>query len=265
MNTTTTTTTTSTTTTINTAIIINNITKIYRTHCGVLEFVAEEGRCYMPFWMMQNLVIEEGGLVKVKNVSLKKATFVKFKPLSVDFLEISNPKAVLETKLRKFTCLTVGDQICIQHSDKSYYLEIREVQPNGAASIIETDCNVDFEEPVGYKESLEKKNNSSVGSSSAADAMNGTNGPTPLPRTLQKAKAETVDTNVFKPFSGGGYRIDGREAKNSPAAKAVEQEPPKPAAQVNTEAPSFQSKIGNQFAKKKNSVSAFTGAGHKLT
>ena len=22
------------------------------THCGVLEFTAEEGRCYMPFWMM---------------------------------------------------------------------------------------------------------------------------------------------------------------------------------------------------------------------
>lgn len=25
------------------------------THCGVLEFTAEEGRCYMPFWMMKNL------------------------------------------------------------------------------------------------------------------------------------------------------------------------------------------------------------------
>ena len=33
----------------------------------------------------------------------------------------------------------------------------------------------------------------------------------------------------------------------------------------NTEVPSYNSKIGSQFAKKKNSVSAFTGAGHKLT
>lgn len=208
---------------------------------------------------MQNLVIEEGGLVKVKNVSLKKATFVKFKPLSVDFLEISNPKAVLETKLRKFTCLTVGDQICIQHSDKSYYLEIRDVQPNGAASIIETDCNVDFEEPVGYKESFEKKSNAD---GVAASGTNGTIAPT-LPRTLQKAKAETDTTNVFKPFSGGGFRIDGREAKNN-QAKAVEPEVPKPES-INPEVPTYQSKIGNQFAKKKNSVSAFTGAGHKLT
>ncbi len=28
-----------------------------RTHCGVLEFSAEEGYCYMPHWMMQNLAV----------------------------------------------------------------------------------------------------------------------------------------------------------------------------------------------------------------
>jgi ubiquitin fusion degradation protein 1 len=27
------------------------------THCGVLEFSADEGWCYMPFWMMQNLMV----------------------------------------------------------------------------------------------------------------------------------------------------------------------------------------------------------------
>lgn len=28
-----------------------------KTHCGVLEFSAEEGWCYMPFAMMQNLLV----------------------------------------------------------------------------------------------------------------------------------------------------------------------------------------------------------------
>ena len=28
-----------------------------RTHCGVLEFSAEEGFCYMPYWMMDNLSV----------------------------------------------------------------------------------------------------------------------------------------------------------------------------------------------------------------
>jgi ubiquitin fusion degradation protein 1 len=28
-----------------------------KTHCGVLEFSAEEGKCFMPFWMMQNMLV----------------------------------------------------------------------------------------------------------------------------------------------------------------------------------------------------------------
>ncbi|KAL8450628.1 hypothetical protein Emed_002500 [Eimeria media] len=41
---------------------ISNTAKDRLTHCGVLEFVSEEGTCYMPYWMMQNLELEEGGL-----------------------------------------------------------------------------------------------------------------------------------------------------------------------------------------------------------
>lgn len=33
-----------------------------KTHCGVLEFSAAEGSCYLPYWMMQNLLLEEGAL-----------------------------------------------------------------------------------------------------------------------------------------------------------------------------------------------------------
>ena len=39
------------------------------THCGVLEFVADEGKIYIPYWMMQNLMVEEGGLVQVRTSS----------------------------------------------------------------------------------------------------------------------------------------------------------------------------------------------------
>ena len=92
----------------------------------------------------------QGGLLTVKNVSLPKATFVKFQPQHVDFLQISNPRAVLERQLRHFSCVTVGDQICIPYNDRRYYLEVREVKPQEAACIIECDCNVDFDAPVGY-------------------------------------------------------------------------------------------------------------------
>lgn len=123
-----------------------------RTHCGVLEFTAEEGCVYIPFWVMQNLLIEEGALITVTNVSLPKATFVKLQPQSVDFLEISNPRAVLEHALRNFSCVTISDIIQIPYNNKNYHFALQDVKPAPAACIIETDCQVDFDAPVGYQE-----------------------------------------------------------------------------------------------------------------
>lgn len=49
---------------------------------------------FFPFQMMQNLLLEEGGLVQVESVNLQVATYSKFQPQSPDFLDITNPKAV---------------------------------------------------------------------------------------------------------------------------------------------------------------------------
>lgn len=47
-----------------------------------------------------------------------------------DFLDISNPKAVLETTLRGFSCLTKGDCICLHYNNKKYYIDIIEARPD---------------------------------------------------------------------------------------------------------------------------------------
>uniref|UniRef100_A0A8D3D6D8 Ubiquitin fusion degradation protein UFD1 N-terminal subdomain 1 domain-containing protein n=1 Tax=Scophthalmus maximus TaxID=52904 RepID=A0A8D3D6D8_SCOMX len=107
------------------------------THCGVLEFVADEGICYLPHWMMQNLLLEEGGLVQVESVNLMVATYSKFQ---------------LENALRNFACLTTGDVIAINYNEKIYELRVMETKPDKAVSIIECDMNVDFDAPLGYKE-----------------------------------------------------------------------------------------------------------------
>jgi ubiquitin fusion degradation protein 1 len=44
--------------------------------------------------MMRNLLVEEGEIITVRNVSLQTCTYAKFQPQSVDFLDISDPKAV---------------------------------------------------------------------------------------------------------------------------------------------------------------------------
>jgi ubiquitin fusion degradation protein 1 len=229
-------------------------------------------------------------------VSLSKATFVKFRAQSCDFLEVSNPRALLEVSLRKFTCLTVGDTICIPHSNTKFYLDVREVQPNGAASIIETDCNVDFEEPLGYQDSKygkmerehkEKEARKAAGGDSGAAAGSSYGGEV-KPRVLQKARVEPTEAeveraNAFKAFSGVAKRIDGKltasaqEAKlagggdkdggsntgsgTGSAAEAKSGDSPAPAAAAP---PVYQSRIGDKYSTKKTAVSAFTGKAYKL-
>lgn len=44
--------------------------------------------------MMQNLLLQEGDIVQIKNATLPKGTYVKLQPHTKDFLDISNPKAM---------------------------------------------------------------------------------------------------------------------------------------------------------------------------
>merc|ERR1712159_346909 len=127
-----------------------------RLHCGVLEFVADEGQMFIPFWMMENMHLEEGDLLTVRNASLDKGTYVKFRPQSKAFIELANPKAVLERTLAKYSCLTKNETIRIFYNERNYDIDIVEIKSArgavNAVSIIEADVNVDFDAPADYVE-----------------------------------------------------------------------------------------------------------------
>jgi ubiquitin fusion degradation protein 1 len=99
------------------------------THCGVIEFSGDEGRCYLPHWVMTNLAMEEGAFINVRSAQLPKGRFVKFRPATTDFIRLSNPKAVLEKHLSRFSCLTKGDSICVHYAGKNYFIDVLELQP----------------------------------------------------------------------------------------------------------------------------------------
>lgn len=125
------------------------------THSGVLEFTAEEGRCYLPDWMMSTLGFEPGSLTEIESTDLEQGTFVKLEPQSTDFLDISDPKIVLENALRHFTTLTIGDIFELNYNDKIYKIKVLEVKPvtgSQGICVIETDLVTDFAPPVGYVE-----------------------------------------------------------------------------------------------------------------
>jgi len=168
------------------------------THCGVLEFVADEGKIYIPYWMMQNLMLEEGGLVQVESATLPVATFSKFQPLSKDFLDLTNPKAVLEMRLRHFACLSKGDIVAINYNNKIYELNVLETKPAAAVSIIECDMNVEFEAPPGYEEPTVSR-------------------PQPMEEDEPELDISQMlpEETGFMAFAGSGNRLDGKKKRTN--------------------------------------------------
>lgn len=192
------------------------------THAGVLEFIAEEGVVHLPYWMMKTLRLEEGDPIRITGAELPKGKFVKLQAQTVHFLEISDPKAVLEQALRNFSALTQGDIIEIHYNSMVFGFLVMETVPNGAGiCVLDTDLEVDFAPPVGYVEPERPKapppstmasklnidlNSSSPGSSRPSSSLAGgfNSGGT---------SAMSKGGDHWESFKGKGETLSGRKTK----------------------------------------------------
>jgi len=196
-------------------------------HAGVLEFVAEEGRAYLPHWMMETLELDVGDMIQVKTTSLELAKLVKLQPQSVNFLDITDPKAVLEKAFRNFATLTKGDVFNFEYNDEEYYVAVLDVKPETAkmgVSMIETDVSVDFAPPVGYVEPERQPK------SSGTSTPRSTRGGLPAGGLLhhQGTMAQAIGYNTIAPsslgpthsnFSGEGQRLVSKKSSKTPTPK----------------------------------------------
>ncbi|VDO62144.1 unnamed protein product [Heligmosomoides polygyrus] len=155
---------------------------------------------FLQLQMMKQLRIEEGAEVRVESVTLPSATYAKLKPQSLEFLNISNPRAVLEVELRKFACLTKNDIIAVMYADQVLEFLVQEVKPSNAVCIIECDLNLDFDAPEGYVEE----------STSAKPPSN------------FKVSVPTTPGSHFAAFCGTGQRLDGKKKPSSNSLCASE-------------------------------------------
>ncbi|CCO26020.1 Ubiquitin fusion degradation protein 1 Short=UB fusion protein 1 [Rhizoctonia solani AG-1 IB] len=196
------------------------------THAGVLEFIAEEGCAHLPHWMMKTLRLNEGDPIRITSTTLLKGQFVKLQAQEKEFIEVSDPKAVLESSLRNFSALTQGDIFEIQYNMLTFsflVIELKPDQPTGGGpagiNIIDTDLEVDFATPKGYveparapaaplptmAEKLKIDLNSSTPGSSRPGSSLGIAG-TP-------AGPSTDAPGGFDPFKGAGQTLAGRKTK----------------------------------------------------
>ncbi|KAJ9149872.1 Ubiquitin fusion degradation protein [Pleurostoma richardsiae] len=205
---------------------LTNGEKGKHTHAGVLEFVAEEGRAYLPQWMMQTLQLDVGDMIQIKTTSLELAKLVKLQPQSVDFLDISDPRAVLERAFRNFATLTKGDVFSFEYNDTVFDVAVLDVKPESekmGVSMLETDVSVDFAPPVGY---VEPKKPTASGTSTPRS----TRGSLPAGGMLhsQGTMAQAINYDAIAPsataalasnFQGEGQRIGSKKGSKAPTPK----------------------------------------------
>ena len=218
------------------------------THCGVLEFIAEEGKVYLPHWvsslfltsgldtdkakMMQTLVLDTGDLIQIKSTDLPSASLVKLQPQDTNFLEITDPKAVLEKAFRQFSTLTKGDIFSFKYNDTIYDVAVLEVKPTSdklGVSMLETDVSVDFAPPVGYKEPQSSRTSGTSTPRSAAGL------PAGGMLHSQGSMAQAINYDAIAPSSSsaavgakavssnfllGGQKLNSKKGSKAPTPKA---------------------------------------------
>ena len=181
----------------------------YGSVCGVEEFTAPPGVCHLPYQIMNDLCVEQGSNVELEIVVPPKGDFVKLRFHKSEFAKLSNPKAVLEKIMSKdYPVLTCGQTIVLNYTDlkKKYYVDIVETKPTDVIQIINTNLNVDFEEPCDFKEDCPTVENDVIRHENIEPIEEPFNGPIINNREelLQKYRQWS---NGFIPFSGRGYRL----------------------------------------------------------
>ena len=171
--------------------------------CGVHEFTASPGICHLPYHIMEDLALTEGENITIEKVNPPKGTYVKLRPHKTDFINLPDPKAILEKIMSKdYPVITRGQTIAINHveSNRVFRIDILETKPAEIISIVNTDLNVDFDEPIDYVPPVQYPSKE----------------PTPL--TPQNTKinekvqqfSKMQKSGMFTSFSGRGYRLGNK-------------------------------------------------------
>ncbi|ETP02374.1 hypothetical protein F441_20537 [Phytophthora nicotianae CJ01A1] len=121
-------------------------------YCSVQEFSSPDGQVFVPYWLMQNLGVREGGSVVVTSVvSLPRGAYCRLQPETTSFLDLAaeiGPKLLMETALRRYSVLSTGSTIVIEYGSVRYNVRVVELKPAPVVSLCgDVDLETDFMPP----------------------------------------------------------------------------------------------------------------------
>lgn len=167
---------------------------------------------------METLDLKQGDFVQISNTTLPSGKLIKIQPQSPDFLEITDPRAVLEFTLRQFTTLSPNDCFWINYADHIFKVKVLVTEPDPSGIlVIETDLNVDFAPPVGYVEpDYTKKTNSALPTKSIAYTLGA---------SFNSGAGLSLQSSSSGPFSGTGQSL--RSGTVSPSTTPITSNTPR--------------------------------------
>jgi len=174
---------------------------------------------------MKTLELDPGDLVQIKSTDLPPGRFIKLQPQSPAFLDISDPRAVLENAFRNFSCLTKGDIFTFAYNDQTYDIAVLEIKPDTdhhAIVTMETDLEVDFAAPVGYQPP-ERSSGTSTPRSTVGRPLGGPVQGT-MAQSINYASIAPSSTSGAKAMSShfllGGHKLSSKKGSKAPTPTA---------------------------------------------
>lgn len=171
--------------------------------CGVKSFTSPPGVCHVPYYIMQQIGVNEGQNVDIELINPPEGSYIKIRPHKTEFIKLTNPKAILEHVLsRNYPVVTQGHTISIYHETlkKNFLIDIVETKPSSVIQIIDKNINLDFDTPLDYVEppKPKPKPRQAFGESKQEN------------RKIEFTKPKLTDYKKmggFVAFSGKGYRL----------------------------------------------------------
>ena len=219
---------------------------------------------------MNNLGISAGDKLRITKVDLPLASYIKIQPHQTAFIELSNPKAILEKELKKFTCVTQGDVISIHYLGEVFNISILETKPDTAVCLINTDVKVDFEQPLDYVEpkpqpKAPEKHQEHVlddvddSDSDSDDSDSDDDNDNNSANSLFNRSAQSPESKI-KAFTGAVRTLDGNIVNAPSPSQQLDQSKPVPSSQPS----SSHSHILEEKQEQKPSFVPFSGQGRTL-
>jgi len=183
--------------------IINPICEFGRV-CAVHEFTAMEGVTNVPYYIMEDLGIAEGSQVSIEYINPPQGSYLKLKPHETAFINLSNPKVILEHIMSKdYPVVSKGETIVLNYKDldKTFRIDIVDCQPSETIKIIDTDVNLDFDTPYDYVEPPQSSSPKNIKVDNYVKQQD---------NSRTKNLNEFKTTKDFVPFSGKGYTLGSK-------------------------------------------------------